>query len=183
MHAGIANEPFPLKSVRWNVPGIPGACTTRIFTYLLHFAWNCVLFHSEFAYTLMSNADKTEAIYRSVLYSPPVNITEPSCLRVLVSTQPYTSLQILAVGQYNTTLLRGPWLADMTWPWTQVLFPWQQRPSGRYRFDIDPTLSRRIDVKSMSIQGLCYLASTLFITLYYSLWCLVPRINHLLSVC
>ena len=35
MHAGIANLRFPLKSAGWeNVPGIPGACTTRNLTYL-----------------------------------------------------------------------------------------------------------------------------------------------------
>ena len=34
-HAGIANWRFPLESVaRENVPGIPGACAPRNFTYL-----------------------------------------------------------------------------------------------------------------------------------------------------
>ena len=36
MHAGIANQRFPLKSaVGENVPGIPGACATCNFTYLV----------------------------------------------------------------------------------------------------------------------------------------------------
>ena len=36
--------------------------------------------------------------------------------------------------------------------------PRQQRPSDRYRLDIDPTLLRRIDVQSISIWGcFCYL--------------------------
>ena len=36
MHAGIANWRFPLKSATGeNVPGIPGACATRNFTYLI----------------------------------------------------------------------------------------------------------------------------------------------------
>ena len=36
MHAGIANSRFPLNSAAGeNVPGIPGACTTRNFTYLV----------------------------------------------------------------------------------------------------------------------------------------------------
>ena len=36
MHAGIANWRFPLKSVVGeNVPGIPSACSTRNFTYLV----------------------------------------------------------------------------------------------------------------------------------------------------
>ena len=36
MHAWIANSRFPLNSTAGeNVPGIPGACTTRKFTYLV----------------------------------------------------------------------------------------------------------------------------------------------------
>ena len=36
MHVGIANLRFPLKSAAGeNVPGIPGACATRNFTYLV----------------------------------------------------------------------------------------------------------------------------------------------------
>ena len=36
MHAGIANSRFPLNSAAGeNVPGIPGACVTRNFTYLV----------------------------------------------------------------------------------------------------------------------------------------------------
>ena len=36
MHAGIANWRFPLKSAGGeNVPGIPGACATHNFTYLV----------------------------------------------------------------------------------------------------------------------------------------------------
>ena len=36
MHAGIANYRFPLKSAAGeNVPGIPGACATCNFTYLI----------------------------------------------------------------------------------------------------------------------------------------------------
>ena len=36
MHAGIANYQFPLKSAAGeNVPGIPGACVTCNFTYLV----------------------------------------------------------------------------------------------------------------------------------------------------
>ena len=36
MHAGIANQRFPLKSAAGeNVPGIPGACATCNFTYLV----------------------------------------------------------------------------------------------------------------------------------------------------
>ena len=36
MHAGIANSRFPLNSAAGgNVPGIPGACATRDFTYLV----------------------------------------------------------------------------------------------------------------------------------------------------
>ena len=36
MHAGIANSRFPLNSAAGeNVPGIPGACATRKFTYLI----------------------------------------------------------------------------------------------------------------------------------------------------
>ena len=36
MHAGIANSRFPLNSaVGENVPGIPGACTTRNFAHLV----------------------------------------------------------------------------------------------------------------------------------------------------
>ena len=36
MHAGIANSRFPLNSAAGgNVPGIPGACATRNFTYLV----------------------------------------------------------------------------------------------------------------------------------------------------
>ena len=36
MHAGIANYQFPLKSAAGEtVPGIPGACATRNFTYLV----------------------------------------------------------------------------------------------------------------------------------------------------
>ena len=36
MHAGIANYRFPLKSAAGeNVPGIPGACATCNFTYLV----------------------------------------------------------------------------------------------------------------------------------------------------
>ena len=36
MHAGIAKQRFPLKSVGGEiVPGIPGACATRNFTYLV----------------------------------------------------------------------------------------------------------------------------------------------------
>ena len=36
MHAGIANSLFPLTSTAGeNLPGIPGACATRNFTYLV----------------------------------------------------------------------------------------------------------------------------------------------------
>ena len=36
MHAGVANQRFSLKSGGGeNVPGIPGACATRSFTYLV----------------------------------------------------------------------------------------------------------------------------------------------------
>ena len=41
MHAGIANQRFPLKSAAGeNVPGIPGACSTCNFTYLVRGTWN-----------------------------------------------------------------------------------------------------------------------------------------------
>ena len=41
MHAGIANYRFPLKSAAGeNVPGIPGACATCNFTYLVRGPWN-----------------------------------------------------------------------------------------------------------------------------------------------
>ena len=40
MHAGIANLRFPLKSATGeNVPGIPGACGTCNFTYLVRGPW------------------------------------------------------------------------------------------------------------------------------------------------
>ena len=40
MHAGIANSRFPLNSAAGgNVPGIPGACATRDFTYLVRGPW------------------------------------------------------------------------------------------------------------------------------------------------
>ena len=40
MHTGIANQRFPLESMaRENVPGIPGACATRNFTYLTRAPW------------------------------------------------------------------------------------------------------------------------------------------------
>ena len=40
MHAGIANKRFPLKSAAGeNVPGIPGACATCNFTYLVRGPW------------------------------------------------------------------------------------------------------------------------------------------------
>ena len=40
MHAGIANLRFPLKSAAGeNVPGIPGACATCNFTYLVRGPW------------------------------------------------------------------------------------------------------------------------------------------------
>ena len=41
MHAGTANSRFPLNSAAGeNVPGIPGACTTRDFTYLVRGPWS-----------------------------------------------------------------------------------------------------------------------------------------------
>ena len=41
MHAGIANYRFPLKSAAGeNVPGIPGACATCNFTYLVRGPWS-----------------------------------------------------------------------------------------------------------------------------------------------
>ena len=41
MHAGMANSRFPLNStVGENVPGIPGACATRDFTYLVRGPWH-----------------------------------------------------------------------------------------------------------------------------------------------
>ena len=41
MHAGIANYRFPLKSAAGeNVPGIPGACATCNFTYLVRGPWH-----------------------------------------------------------------------------------------------------------------------------------------------
>ena len=41
MHAGIANLRYPLKSAAGeNVPGIPGACATCNFTYLVRGPWN-----------------------------------------------------------------------------------------------------------------------------------------------
>ena len=41
MHAGIINYRFPLKSAAGeNVPGIPGACATCNFTYLVRGPWN-----------------------------------------------------------------------------------------------------------------------------------------------
>ena len=41
MHAGIANYRFHLKSAAGeNVPGIPGACATCNFTYLVRGPWN-----------------------------------------------------------------------------------------------------------------------------------------------
>ena len=44
MHAGIANQQFPLKSaVGENVPGIPGACATRSFTYQARCSWHDIL--------------------------------------------------------------------------------------------------------------------------------------------
>ena len=44
MHAGIANQRFPLKSaVGENVPGIPGACATCNFTYLVRGPWNVII--------------------------------------------------------------------------------------------------------------------------------------------
>ena len=40
MHAGIANQRFPLKSAAGeNVPSIPGACATCNFTYLVRGPW------------------------------------------------------------------------------------------------------------------------------------------------
>ena len=48
MHAGVANSRFPLNSAEGgNVPGIPGACATRNFTYLVRGPWkqhfeNCI---------------------------------------------------------------------------------------------------------------------------------------------
>ena len=40
MHAGIANKQFLLKLVaRENVPGIPGTCASRNFTYLVRGPW------------------------------------------------------------------------------------------------------------------------------------------------
>ena len=40
MHAGIANSRFPFNSAAGeNVPGIPGACATRNFTYLVRGPW------------------------------------------------------------------------------------------------------------------------------------------------
>ena len=45
--------------------------------------------------------------------------------------------------------------------WTKYMIEsehaWYQRLYGRYWLDIDTTLSHRIDVKSMSIWGVCYL--------------------------
>ena len=44
MHAGIANQRFPLKSAAGeNVPGIPGACATCNFTYLVRGPWRWAL--------------------------------------------------------------------------------------------------------------------------------------------
>ena len=41
MHVGIANLRFPLKSAAGeNVPGIPGACATCNFTYLVRGPWS-----------------------------------------------------------------------------------------------------------------------------------------------
>ena len=41
MHAGIANQRFPLKSAAGeNVPGIPGACATCNFMYLVRGPWS-----------------------------------------------------------------------------------------------------------------------------------------------
>ena len=40
MHVGIANQRFPLKSAAGeNVPGIPGACATCNFPYLVRGPW------------------------------------------------------------------------------------------------------------------------------------------------
>ena len=40
MHAGIANSRFPLNlAAGENVPGIPGACATHKFTYLVRGPW------------------------------------------------------------------------------------------------------------------------------------------------
>ena len=45
MHAGIANYRFPLKSAAGeNVPGIPGACATCNFTYLVRGPWDEIQF-------------------------------------------------------------------------------------------------------------------------------------------
>ena len=46
MHAGFANWGFPLRSaVGENVPGIPGACATRNFTYLVRGTLPSLLTH------------------------------------------------------------------------------------------------------------------------------------------
>ena len=53
MHVGIANLRFPLKSAAGeNVPGIPGACATCNYTYLVRGPWKiiwiiCVCFPSK----------------------------------------------------------------------------------------------------------------------------------------
>ena len=48
MHAGIANLRFPLKSATGeNVPGIPGACGTCNFTYLVRGPWCWLLWSHE----------------------------------------------------------------------------------------------------------------------------------------
>ena len=57
MHAGIANWRFPLKSVAGkNLPGIPVACATRNFTYLVIGPWDrniqtCKLLCNEHGFT------------------------------------------------------------------------------------------------------------------------------------
>ena len=44
MHAGIANQRFPLKSAAGgNVPGIPGSCATHNSTDLVRCPWNSIL--------------------------------------------------------------------------------------------------------------------------------------------
>ena len=50
MHAGIANSCFPLNSAAGgNVPGIPGACATLDFTYLVRGPWNYgIIFRGHF---------------------------------------------------------------------------------------------------------------------------------------
>ena len=72
------------------------------------------------AYGVLSENDRADGFFETVLYSPVVNITDFQCLQVLVTVQPYATLSIHQYGRYNTTLFQGPWMPEAPTPWTRV---------------------------------------------------------------